>query len=76
MLSKCRVFRPQLWRRLARPFCAKLPAAPQGPDRGSQEFQEQRVSLDGNKLTVKFNENTVCYELPDRVGGTTFGRVC
>jgi hypothetical protein len=31
--------------------------------------------LEGNKMTVKFNENTVCYELPDRIGGTTFGRI-
>ena len=77
MLAKSTLFRPLLWRRLARLLCAQgPPAPPAGPGRDSQGFQEQPVSLEGNRLTVRFNEHTVCYELPDRVGGTTFGRRC
>ncbi len=74
MLSKCLTFRPLAWRRLARPFCSKVPAAAGPTGRAPGELREQPVTLDGHKLTVKFDENTVCYELPERIGGTTFGR--
>lgn len=75
MLSKSAFFRPMMWRRIGRSFCSKIPAATANPDQASQPFKEQPISLEGNKMTVKFNENTVCYELPDRIGGTTFGRI-
>lgn len=36
-------------------------------------FREEHLSMkDGRKIDVKFNDNTVCYEIPERVGGATY----
>jgi hypothetical protein len=64
---------------LKRAFCSK-PAAPApsvapsgaATDKKEKEFQEQTLHLaDGNKINVKFDDTSVSYELPEKIGGTT-----
>lgn len=36
-------------------------------------LREESLSMkDGRKVDVKFNDTTVCYEIPERVGGATY----
>lgn len=41
--------------------------------KGPEVFREQELKMqDGRKIDLKFNDHTVCYELPERVGGATY----
>lgn len=59
-------------------FCIKptqevMTVAGSQSDKTGQSLNETSLMMkDGKKIEVKFNDHTVCYELPERIGGTTY----
>lgn len=59
-------------------FCSSkleglVPSGEAAVKKGPEVFREQELKMkDGRKVDLKFNDHTVCYELPERIGGATY----
>lgn len=77
--AKSLLFRSRPSLRLGRRlFCSAgapsiVPSSEATIKKSPEAFHEQRLTMkDGRKVDLKFNDHSVCYELPERVGGATY----